>query len=235
VDMAGVWLGEIAELSGMRKTDIERIKSILSTTTRRFRAPYGHAVETHARRGVFAGTTNADNYLADDTGGRRFWPVRCGKIDLQWLTDTRDQLFAEAVADFKAGRKWWYMPRKITERMQADRLPEDPWVDTVRQYIATRTEVTPGDLLSVALGIPVGNQTRAFQTRLGIVMKSFSGWGKRQNHRGERLWRRIDGSKPTEPVLPANTPAVQRMAEGWRSPFMGRVFDGHRSAVRSRT
>jgi len=62
------------------------------------------------RKCVFAGTVNppAGGYLKDPTGARRIWPVAChGVIDLEALERDRSQLWAEAVARFNAGAKWW--------------------------------------------------------------------------------------------------------------------------------
>src|SRR5262245_16675409 len=93
---AGVWIVELAELSGMRRSEVEAVKTMLSRQSDRARPSYGrHAVDRH-RQFIFIGTINETRYLKDTTGNRRFWPVKTGELDYIGLARDRDQLWAEA-------------------------------------------------------------------------------------------------------------------------------------------
>jgi putative DNA primase/helicase len=94
----GVWVIEIAELDAMKRPDVTRIKSFMSRSVDRFRPPYGRHLIQSPRQCVFAGSVNPGFYLRDETGGRRFWPVRCGQILIDELVRDRNQLWAEAFA-----------------------------------------------------------------------------------------------------------------------------------------
>jgi hypothetical protein len=94
--LAGVWLYEIAELSNIRRTEVEHIKAFASRTTDRARPAYGRTREDRQRRCVLFATTNNDAYLKE--ADRRFWPIKTTVIDSDALRRDRDQLWAEAAA-----------------------------------------------------------------------------------------------------------------------------------------
>jgi hypothetical protein len=91
LQLAGVWIVELAELDAITRAEISRIKSFMSRRVDRFRTPYARRVEAFPRQCVFAGSVNETQYLRDPTGGRRFWPIACGKIHIDSLTKARDR------------------------------------------------------------------------------------------------------------------------------------------------
>ena len=170
--LQGAWLGEFAELNALRRPeDINRLKQFVTCREDHLRLPYDRVVSDLPRRTVLCGSTNEDSWLHDPTGGRRFIPVKVGAIDLAWLSTNRDQLFAEAVALYKAGRKWWVYPKAATLAEQEARAAEDPWTDAVRRYLCGRAEVDASDILNHVLQIPTERQTKAHSTRAGITLK----------------------------------------------------------------
>jgi len=107
LELHGNWIIEIGECDRIKRGDLERVKGFLTTRRDSFRPPYGRHTATFPRSCVFAGTTNDTSSFTDETGNRRFWPVRVGRIDLEALTRDRDQIWAEALARFRAGASWW--------------------------------------------------------------------------------------------------------------------------------
>ncbi len=107
MQIRGVWIIELSELDSLSHSEVARIKAFMSRTTDRFRPPYGMRLVESPRQCIFAGTVNHSTYLRDETGGRRFWPIACGRIDVDALARDRDQLWAEAKARFEGGAVWW--------------------------------------------------------------------------------------------------------------------------------
>jgi Virulence-associated protein E len=134
---------------------------------------------------VFCGTTNADAYLGDETGNRRFWPVKVGAIDVEGLKRDRDQLWAEAVAAFRAEEKWWLdrdVERAAAEE-QAERRTEDVWEAKIVEW--AERQVSPfvlSDALQDAVGVPLDRQDRSAQMRGAAALKA-NGWQRVQRDR----------------------------------------------------
>jgi len=122
----------------------------MSRTTDRFRPPYGTRLVESPRQCVFAGTVNHSTYLRDETGGRRFWPVTCGRIDVEALARDRDQLWAEAKARFEAGSVWWLETAELVQLasdQQVNRYEGDPWEEVIAPWIETRSSVSISEVL----------------------------------------------------------------------------------------
>lgn len=111
--LAGIWGYELSEMTALRRADSEQAKQFLSSQVDRFRGAYGRYVVAHPRQCVIFCSTNKKQYLYDLTGNRRYWPFDVpNRPNLAWLTERREQLFAEAVALFKAGERIYPTPEE---------------------------------------------------------------------------------------------------------------------------
>jgi predicted P-loop ATPase len=132
----GTWIYEIAELSGLHKSDVEKVKAFASRQEDKARPAYARRVSIRKRTCVFLGTTNSDQYLQDQTGNRRFWPVPIIKVDIEAVRRDRDQLWAEAVVGEATGEAL-YLPEELwpaAEARQESRLISDPWADMLWMF-----------------------------------------------------------------------------------------------------
>jgi len=176
--LRGKWLIEIAELSAIGKADAEALKSFISRPEEKYRPPYGRKEVTEPRQCVFVGTTNRATYLKDETGARRFWPVKVGRIDVDALARDRDQLFAEAVAAYRSGAQWW--PDAAFEREhiapeQRQRFEADPWDQTIREFALCRDRLTVLEIAEKALFLDKGKVGTTEQRRIAGVLTDM-GW-----------------------------------------------------------
>ena len=129
--LKGKWIVEMSELDSLNKSELTAAKSFLTCPVDTYRKSYGRTMQDYPRHTVFAGTTNKDTYLQDETGNRRFWPVRLKKIDLVSARLYREQIWAEAVARFRAGEGWHIADPELlaaAKAEQAQRVQQHPWL-----------------------------------------------------------------------------------------------------------
>jgi hypothetical protein len=188
------WLIEVAEMHAMNRAETTLLKAFITRRDERYRPSYGRLEVIEPRQCVFIGTTNRETYLRDETGGRRFWPVKVGEIDVDGLKADRDQLFAEAVHRYRAGESWW--PSREFEREhilieQEARYEADVWEDAIRDYVSTRAEVTIVDIARFALSFETARIGTAEQRRIAATLEMM-GWkrGRREGGTGRRFWEK---------------------------------------------
>jgi putative DNA primase/helicase len=153
IDLQGPWILEWAELDQYHKNEQSVLKHFLSKRDDRFRPPYGKTSVKHPRSCAFAGSINVDTWMQDATGGRRFWPVRCGDvIAADELGRDRDQLWAEAVYRYRDDEPWWLreeLLQRAAEEQQAQRFDADVWHELIEAFLIKKSSLwlssTPGE------------------------------------------------------------------------------------------
>lgn len=179
--LTGRWLVEVSELESFGRTSMERIKSTVSNPSDWFRESYGRRAVEHPRQCVLVGTTNADQYFEDETGGTRFLPIKCTRVDLDWLRANRDGLLAEALARFRAGEDWYKLERVEAAQIVGARYIADPWEQHIATWIFGRKEITISELLS-SLEIDMADRDKNQSRRVGRVLRHL-GWEPKNERR----------------------------------------------------
>jgi predicted P-loop ATPase len=175
--LRGRWIVEAAELSGMRRTDIEHLKAFLSRQIDRGRMAYGRLVTEAPRQCVIFGTTNNQEYLRDTTGNRRFWPVRIKAFDLDALARDREQLWAEAAvreatgANIRLDPSLW--PAAAQEQMK--RLTNDPFLDALQAELGNREGKIAAASVWEILDVRPGQRSQDQNRRVSDAMHKL-GW-----------------------------------------------------------
>lgn len=190
--LQGKLLVEIGEMDAFTKGEVSKVKDVISCPTDRFRVPWDRHAEDHPRQCTFVATTNTDDWNRDPTGARRFWPIKCeGEVDVDNITRSRDQLFAEAIVAFKAGDTWYETPEAETKAEQRKRFIEDVWIDQIGAFVGHRSEVSTSEVLADALGVVMSKQGKAEQMRVGTCLKLLQ-WTRhtaKRDGRSIKVWR----------------------------------------------
>ena len=183
--LRGIWLCEVAELSGFKGTEAAALKAFISRQIEKYRPPHAEFETIEPRQCVFIATTNESAYLNDPTGGRRFWPVevcKTGPLNLDALAQDRPQLFAEALARYNAGEPWHPNPKfeeEFLRPVQSERQEIDPWAEKIEPFLAGRDQVTVGQIAEECLFLSSAQTGKREQMRIGSTLQAL-GWEQRR-------------------------------------------------------
>lgn len=201
--MRGKLIAELGELKGLHNRDVEAVKAFITRRYENWIPKFKEFSTTFPRRLLFIGTTNRKEFLADDTGNRRWLPMECAgvdvgeglpKADVAYLEQHRDQLWAEARDRWFAAGVMWREAERLAEREHEKFRLTDSWEDVVREWLDDfddLTGATNGDRLLHSHEVLVGalrfdpkSIRVGEERRLGAVLTALG---------YERRTRRIDG------------------------------------------
>ena len=194
---------EFGELRGLKSRDAESIKGFISSTIERWRPLYREYETTYARRCLFIGTTNDDEFLGDPTGERRWLPVRIkGKVDVEAIKRDRDQLWAEGRVRYVAGGIAWQQAEELARAEHAAFKGPDPLEDSIHQWLhakASGEEAAPIDRAFLRTSEIIAGVERHYfggapdiklAHRIGRIMRSwgFSSVSQWVDGRSQKVW-----------------------------------------------
>ena len=199
--MRGRWILEIAELRGFNRTEADFSKQFISRTDDIYRRVFKSRDIIHPRQSIFIGTHNKRDFLHDETGNRRYWPVDF--IGKQGSTNVWEYLTPEIVLQIWAEAKAkidepLYLNRELEDearRIQSDHMETDAWEEDILRYVADRDEVSTKEIWDLALlgGKPI---TKPESNRIGKILRLTGEWeSKAVSKKGIKFWKWVRKSK----------------------------------------
>jgi hypothetical protein len=196
--LRGKLVGELPELKGMRRREVEAMKAFITKQHEHWIPKYREFETTFPRRLIFVGTTNESEFLQDETGNRRWLPLTVTRpCDPEGVARDRNQLWTEAAARFKAGGVAFLEAERLALAEHDSYLEHDAWTDRIANWLSY-TEIDPAEGIGTdeiavqVLGIDAGRINRDTQGRIGRAMKNVPGFIKKKIRRGGvPVWRYV--------------------------------------------
>lgn len=191
------WLVELGELdSTFRKSDISQLKSFITNDRDTIRSPYAVKESNYVRRTVFFGSVNPKQFLADETGNRRYWTIECEAINHNHGLDMQ-QIWAEVYELFKDGESWYLTldEMKLLNAHNRGFELKDPIEERITTHFNWEVKYTPGGIAGswmtatqalAALG--VDRPTKGDLNRASAIIRKLNGGTKKTTRGTDYLW-----------------------------------------------
>jgi hypothetical protein len=233
------WIHELAESLLQSKRGQARVKAFLTYLTDQGRGAFKRKSTKRWRRFLFCMSINDRVFLDGDDGGelRRYLVIPVGKIDLDWVEKSRDQLWAEAMYQRKHEYKHWFSYEEVAEVQKANQrfVAGHPWEDEVEKFLGTRNDVVINDILIGGLRLSGRDLNKSAQAQVGVILRRL-GWrpkgpgGTVLNGRKANWWIREKPLSPEEVAAFAKASDLlaqrQQALQGNQPPVPDALFRG---------
>lgn len=211
--MRGKLIAEFAELRGLHSREMEGVKAFISRQYEEWVPKYMEFSTTFPRRLLFIGTSNKDEIFADETGNRRWFPVKVKKADITRLENDREMLWAEGAKMFKENgiQNYYENANYLATGIRDEFMISDVWERDINEWLDKKDidGVTPrsceflqiADIMKDVFGINSKDMKKFDELRIGKILRKFG---------YEKHVRRINGqnTKVWIATLPYATPML---------------------------
>lgn len=221
--LQGFWIMEIGEMNGIKKVEVETVKSFASRQDDKFRVAYGTVVESHPRQCIICGTSNSQHFLRDVTGNRRFWPVQvtgeCEKHPWNMEKAYIEQVWAEALTLYNSGEELILKgsEAEVAAEKQQEALENDDREGLVREFL---DKLLPAEWGSMSL-----SERRMYLSGDEFTTQNKVGIAARDKVCNLEIWAECFGREPAnikkQDSYEIN--AIMAKMDGWKR------YDGNKS------
>ncbi|QXV72210.1 DNA primase [Acidovorax phage ACF1] len=205
--MRGKLIAEIGELRGLHTKELEAIKAFITRTHEQWVPKFREFTTMFPRRLVFVGSTNKDQFLADETGHRRWLPVRVSQVAVDRVRQVAPLCWAEARRLFLAGGVQWAAAERLARQVHDEFAFHDSWEEAVQQWLkgplfgedvpTLREFATTTEALVGAIGIDQKAIARKDEMRMAAVFRKLGYSRKKVRISNGTKWAFV----PTDPTL----------------------------------
>jgi len=142
LDVVSKWIVELGEIQAtFTRTDIQALKAFITKKEDKIRPPYERKANKYARRTVFFGTVDDEEFLNDLNGNRRFWTISVTDINTEHKMNLQ-QLWAEVHTLYKGGERYWMTREEIRDLDNHNQqyMSVNPIVDILRDNVSWNDE-----------------------------------------------------------------------------------------------
>lgn len=184
--LMGSWIIELAELKSLARTagGVDSVKRFLTATQDKYRVPYERRADIFLRQCVFAGTTNRDDFLSDETGNRRFLVIEAGvneptkSLFVPEAMEDIKAAWAEAVHIYKTEKPPLLLPdscKKQAEQLQIESMADDGKVGIIEEFLRNKQRTCAIEVWREALN-EVGRPAKWQASEINTIIASLPEW-----------------------------------------------------------